>query len=109
MNIKFLSLLSGILCAATILNAQAPSAQLKIKEKSGFLGMGGPRTLKIELSTQNRQHPLTSDSVNSGEFFYFLMTPFEDWQLDEDFAKEELSKISINQDGNKVSIAGKSD
>jgi tetratricopeptide (TPR) repeat protein len=109
MNIRFLSLLSGILCVATILNAQALSVQLKIKEKSGFLGMGGPRTLKIELSNQNRQQPLTSDSVNSGEYFYFLVTPLEDWQLDEDFAKEELSKISINQDGNKISIAWKSD
>jgi tetratricopeptide (TPR) repeat protein len=109
MNIRFLSLLSGILCVATILNAQTPSVQLKIKEKSGFLGMGGPRTLKIELSNQNRQQPLTSDSVNSGEYFYFLVTPLEDWQLDEDFAKEELSKISINQDGNKISIAWKSD
>jgi tetratricopeptide (TPR) repeat protein len=109
MNFRFLSLLSGILCIATILNAQAPSVQLKIKEKSGFLGMGGHRTVKIELSNQNRQQRLTSDSVNSGEYFYFLVTPLEDWKLDEDFAKEELSKISINQDGNKISLAWKSD
>ena len=108
MNIRFLSLLSGILCVATILNAQAPSVQLKIKEKSGFLGMGGPRTLKIELSNQNRQQPLTSDSVNSGEYFYFLVTPLEDWKLDEDFVKEEISKISISQGKNKISIAWKS-
>ena len=109
MNIRFLSLLSGILCIATILSAQAPFVQLKIKEKSGFLGMGGPRTLKIELSNQNHQKSLTSDSVNSGEYFYFLVTPLEDWKLDEDFAKEEISKININQDGNKISIAWKSD
>jgi tetratricopeptide (TPR) repeat protein len=109
MNIRFLSLISSILCIATILNAQAPSVQLKIKEKSGFLGMGGPRTLKIELSNQNRQQPLTSENVNSGEYFYFLVMPLEDWQLDEDFAKEELSKISIYQDGNKISLAWNSD
>ena len=109
MNVRFLSLISSILCVATILNAQAPSVQLKIKEKSGFLGMGGPRTMKIELSNQNRQQPLTSDNVNNGEYYYFLVAPFEDWQLGEDFANEELSKISINQDGNKISIAWKSD
>jgi tetratricopeptide (TPR) repeat protein len=109
MNIRFLSLFFGILCVATILNAQAPSIQLKIREKSGFLGMGGPRTLKIELTNQNRQQSLTSDSVNSGEYFYFLVTPSEDWKLDEEFIKEEISKISINQNGNKIPIAWKSE
>jgi tetratricopeptide (TPR) repeat protein len=109
MNIRFLSLLAGILCIATILNAQVPSVQLKIKQKSGFLGMGGPRTLKIELSNLNRQKQLTSDSVNSGDYFYFLVAPFEEWKLDDDFIKEEISKISILQTGNRVSIIWKSD
>jgi tetratricopeptide (TPR) repeat protein len=109
MNIRLFSFLCGILFFAAILHAQTPSVQLKIKDKSGFLGMGGPRTLKIELSSQNRQQPLTSDSVNSGEFFFFLVAPLEDWQLDDDFVKEEISKINISQDGNKTSIDWKSD
>jgi tetratricopeptide (TPR) repeat protein len=109
MTIRFLTLFSCILCIGSILNAQEPSIQLKIKEKSGFLGMGGPRTLKIELSNQNRQLPLTSENVNSGEYFYFLVTTVEDWQLDEDFAKEELIKINISQYDKKLSMAWKSD
>ncbi|RPI04997.1 MAG: hypothetical protein EHM64_08030 [Ignavibacteriae bacterium] len=107
MNTRFLSLLSGLLCITALLNAQAPSVQLKIKEKSGFLGMGGPRTIKIELSNENRQQPLTCDNVNSGPYTYFMVTPAEDWQLDQDFVKEELSKVNIYQDEKKIPIAWK--
>jgi tetratricopeptide (TPR) repeat protein len=71
--------------------------------------MGGPRIVKIELSNQNRQQPLNSDNVNNGEYFYFIITPTEDWQLDEDFVKESLSKVSIYQNGNVIPIAWKSD
>jgi tetratricopeptide (TPR) repeat protein len=109
MNMRFFSLFSAILCFAVILNAQTPSVQLKIKEKSGFLGMGGPRSLKITLSNQQRIQPLSSDNVNSGAFYYFHVTPAEDWQLDDDFVKEELGKIYIFQDGNKTLIDWKSD
>jgi tetratricopeptide (TPR) repeat protein len=109
MTTRFLSLFFCILCFGTILTAQEPFIQLRIKEKSGFLGMGGPRTLKIELSNQNRQLPLTSENVNSGEYFYFLVTTVEDWQLDEDFAKEELIKINISQYDKKIAMAWKSD
>jgi tetratricopeptide (TPR) repeat protein len=107
MNTRFLSLLSGLLCITALLNAQAPSVQLKIKAKSGFLGMGGPRTIKIELSNENRQQPLTSDNVNSGQYSYFLVTPVEDWKLDQDFVKDELSKVNIYQDEKKIPIAWK--
>ncbi len=107
MNTRFLSLLSGLLCITALLNAQAPSVQLKIKAKSGFLGMGGPRTVNIELSNENRQQPLTSDNVNSGQYFYFLITPMEDWQLDQDFVKDQLSRVNIYQDEKKISIAWK--
>ena len=107
MNIRFFSLLSGLLCIATLLNAQAPFVQLKIKSKSGFLGIGGPRTVKIELSNENRQQPLTSDNVNNGQYVYFLVSPVEDWQLDQDFIKDELSKVNIYQNEKKIPIAWK--
>jgi len=107
MKTRFLSLLSGLLCIATILNAQSPSVQLKIKEKSGFLGMGGPRTVKIDLSNESRQQPLTSDNVNSGQYIYFLVTPVEDWQLDADFVKDDLSNVNIYQNEKKIPIAWK--
>ena len=107
MNTRFLCLLCGLLCMTALLNAQAPSVQLKIKAKSGFLGMGGPRTIKIELSNENRQQPLTSDNVNSGQYSYFLVTPVEDWKLDQDFVKDELSKVNIYQNEKKIPIEWK--
>jgi tetratricopeptide (TPR) repeat protein len=105
MNTRFLTLVSGLLCIAAFLNAQAPSTQLKIKAKSGFLGMGGPRTVKIELSNETRQLPLTSDNVNSGRYFFFLVSPVEDWQLDQSFVKDELSNLNVYQNENKISSA----
>ena len=105
MNTRFLTLVSGLLCIAAFLNAQAPSIQLKIKAKSGFLGMGGPRTVKIELSNETRQLPLTSDNVNGGRYFYFAVSPVEDWQLDQSFVKDELSNVNIYQNENKISVA----
>ena len=109
MNTRFLCLLCGLLCMTALLNAQAPSVQLLIKAKSGFLGMGGPRTVKIELSNADRQQPLTSDNVNSGQYFYFLITPVEDWQLDADFVNDPLSKVNIYQNETKVLFAWKGD
>ena len=105
MNTRILTLLSGLLCIATFLDAQAPSIQLKIKSKSGFLGIGGPRTVQIELSNESRQLPLTSDNVNSGRYFYFAVSPVEDWQLDQSFIKDELSNINVYQNENKIPIA----
>jgi len=103
MNTRFLTLVSGLLCIVAFLNAQAPSTQLKIKAKSGFLGMGGPRTVKIELSNETRQLPLTSDNVNSGRYFFFIVSPVEDWQLDQSFVKDELSNLNVYQNENKTS------
>ena len=107
MNTRFMSLIANLLCIATLLNAQVPSVQLMIKAKSGFLGMGGARTIKIELSNENRQQPLTSDNVNDGQYFYFLVTPIEEWQLDQDFVKDELSKLNISQNEKKIPLAWK--
>ena len=102
MNTRFLSLLSGIFFITTILNAQTPSCQLKIREK-GFLR--GERIIQIELSNQNRQKPLTSENVNDGQYYYFLIAPAADWELNADFVKEQLIKVNIYQNEKKEPIA----
>jgi tetratricopeptide (TPR) repeat protein len=102
MSTRILSLLSGILFMTLFLNAQTPSVQLKIREK-GFLR--GERIVQIELSNQNRQTPLTSENVNDGQYYYFLITPAGDWQLDADFIKEYLAKVTIYQNEKKEAIA----
>ncbi|MBP8975873.1 MAG: tetratricopeptide repeat protein [Bacteroidetes bacterium] len=88
--------------------SQVPSVQLTIKEKSGFLGMGGPRVVQIQLSSQEPKAPITSENVNSGPYYYFFVTPVGEWKLDEAFIAEELSKVSIFQDGKVFSIEWKS-
>jgi tetratricopeptide (TPR) repeat protein len=108
MRTGLLILFSGIICIATALQAQSPSVQLMIKETTGFLGMGGPRTVNIELSNQDRQPPLNSDNVNGGEYIYFLVTPVEDWRLVEDFIEDELANVTIQQGDEKIKIAWKS-
>ena len=94
------------------LNAQVPtlvpSVQLKVKDKSGLFGMGGPRIVQIELSNQQHQLPLTCDNVNSDQFYYFFFTPAGDWVLDADFVESELSKVSVYQNGQTISAAWKS-
>lgn len=96
-----LGLLSGHLLA------QVPSVQLTIKEKSGFLGMGGPKVATIQLSTQKGDTVLTSDNVNEGQYFYFLVTPAGDWALDADIVRENLSGLQIYQDNETYPIAWK--
>ena len=93
-----------ILCFPLLyLQAQkAPSVDLLIKETSGFLGLGGSRIIKIELSNKEQQLPLNSQNVNGNSLFFFLLSPSNDWQLTEDFIEEELKKIYILQDGEKT-------
>ena len=102
MNTRFLSLLSGIFFLTTILNAQTPSCQLKVREK-GFLR--GERIIQIELSNQNRQKVLTSENVNDGPYYYFLIAPAGDWELNADFVKDQLTKVNIYQSEKKEAIA----
>jgi tetratricopeptide (TPR) repeat protein len=109
MKSRFLAVLTGIVMLACFANAQAPSVQLKITEKSGFLGMGAARIVNIELSNQSRQQPLTSTNVNGGQYLYFLVSPAEDWLLDADFVTENLSKVFIYQNQQKISVAWKSE
>jgi len=80
-----------------------------MKEKSGFLGMGGPRVIQLELSNQLRQLPATSDNVNAGPFYYFYCKPVADWKIDPDFVKDDLGKLTIYQNEQKLQIAWKGD
>jgi tetratricopeptide (TPR) repeat protein len=94
-----------LLCLSfSFLFSQAPSVQLKIKEKSGFLGMGGPRFIELELSNKNQQ-PLTSTNVNEAQYFYFLCKPVGDWQFTTDFLTEDLPKLSLYQNEQKLGVA----
>jgi Tfp pilus assembly protein PilF len=88
---------------------EAPTVQLKIKEKSGFLGMGGPRIVQLQLSSQDRQKSLNSENVNAGQFYYFVCAPVGDWKINDDFVKEDLAGLVISQGDQKTPIGFKSD
>ena len=109
MKKTFLVLACIVLCLLDQSPAQVPYVQLRIKEKSGFLGMGGPRIVFLELSNQGRQKPVTSDNVNAGPYYYFICWPSGDWQLDADFVNEDLANLLIYQNEQKFPIAWKSD
>lgn len=98
----------GFAFSLSLVYAQVPTVLLKVKERSGFLGMGGPRIVQIQLSNQQPFTPITSESVNSSEFYYFTITPAGDWKLDADFVNENISKISIYQDGQTFPMQWKS-
>ncbi len=87
--------------------AQVPSVQLTVKEKSGFLGMGGPRVVTVQLSTQKRDTALTSENVNGGQYYYFLVRPSGDWSLDADIVRENLSALQIYQENQTFPIVWK--
>jgi len=106
---NFTLLLPVILLSSVAVSQQIPSVQIMIKEKSGFLGLGGPRNLEIQLSNQTRQTPLTSDNVNGGQYLYFLCKPVGDWKIDADVVQDDLSKLTIYQNEQKFQIAWKSD
>ena len=88
-----------------LLLSQVPSVQLKVKERSGFLGLGGARYVELRLSGANRQQPLTSADVKMGSLYYFECTPAGDWELDQDFVKEVLSTLTIEQNSLRESVA----
>ncbi|MBI3005453.1 MAG: tetratricopeptide repeat protein [Ignavibacteriales bacterium] len=97
------------LLAVDTVGQQVPSVQMKIKEKSGFLGLGGPRNVEIQLSNQSRQLPLSSENISSGQYYYFLYKPVGDWKIDADAVKDDISKLMIYQNEQKFQIAWKSD
>ena len=79
---------------------QAPlEFKLKIAEKSGFLKMGGPKFIRLTLSTRNSEKALTSENVNNGSYCYFLLQNEGMWKIDADFLKEDLLLLSLTQEG----------
>lgn len=96
-----------LLCLATgTLWAQyrSPQVVLKVAEKSGWLGMGKPRYVKIVLTTKNRDSLLTSDNVNGGDYYYFAVRNTGDWKLDDSFVMEKLPQLSLSQNGQPFPI-----
>lgn len=89
--------------------SQTPSVQLKVRESSGFLGLGGARFVELRLSNENREEPLKSENVNAGALYYFVCTPVGDWQLDAGFVRENLSKLTIEQNSLSESIRSASE
>lgn len=79
------------------LNGQTPTVRIKVRETSGFLGMGGPRFIEVRLSNAGGVLPLTDQNVNSDSQYVFLCSPSGDWAFDEDFIDEEIEKLSILQ------------
>ncbi|MEX2115817.1 MAG: tetratricopeptide repeat protein [Bacteroidota bacterium] len=90
-------LLVFLLITPSLLAAQAPTVQIKVADKSGFLGMGGPQFLEVRLSNKAMREPLTDLTVNSDSHYVFLCRPAGDWELDEDFVDEELSNLRLEQ------------
>ena len=78
---------------------KSPEVTIKISEKSGFLGMGKARFAKIALSSRNQEKELTSDNVNAGPLYFFVLKDSGGWKIDEDFIADELPKLTIKQDG----------
>lgn len=89
--------------------SQTLSVQLTIKEKSGFLGMGGPKIGTLYLSTERGDTVLTSEKVNAGPYFYFLLKPSGDWAIDQDIVKENIATLNVYQNTQTFAIAWKGD
>ncbi|GJQ20094.1 MAG: hypothetical protein HBSIN02_04490 [Bacteroidia bacterium] len=100
-------LLSSLLLFSSVLIAQTPTIQIKVREKSGFLGMGGPRFMEVQLSNRLRETPLTDQNVQRDSHYVFLCKPVGDWTIDEDFVDEELGALSIVQNETIFRVAWK--
>ena len=92
-----------LLILSTAAAQQNPlSIKLKVAEKSGLFNMGGPRFVRLTLSTKKSETALTCENVNNGTYFYFLLQNEGSWKIDADFVKEDLLKLSILQDSLRV-------
>jgi len=60
--------------------------------------MGGPRFVRLALSTKKSETNLTCENVNSGTYYYFLLQNEGSWKIDIDFLKENLPQLSLTQD-----------
>lgn len=103
-----LSLVVALVLFISTAPGQIPTAQIKIREKSGFLGMGGPRFIEVRLSDESRQLPLTDTSVNGGSYYVFICSPVGDWQFDNDFVNDDLPKLALAQGDQKFPVEWKS-
>lgn len=104
---KTRSVFCTILCLiSTVLWAQyrSPQVILKVAEKSGFLGMGAQRYVKIVLTTKNLDPLLTADNVNGGDYYYFAVRNTGDWKIDDNFVLEKLPQLSLIQNGQPFPI-----
>jgi Flp pilus assembly protein TadD len=101
---KLLSPVLAVLLSSSLLSAQVPFVQLKVRESKLF-GLRAERFARIELSNETRSLPLTSENVNAGPYIYFIIRPVGDWKLDADYLNDELPKLTLDQNGQKLSIA----
>lgn len=74
------------------------SIKLKVAEKSGLFNMGGPRFVRLTLSTKKSETALACENVNNGTYYYFLLQNEGSWKIDADFLKENLPQLSLTQD-----------
>ena len=86
----------------TIAQQNPVEIKLKVAEKSGLFNMGGPRFVKLSLSTKNSETDLNCENVNSGTHYYFLLQNDGDWKIDPDFLKDNLPQLSLTQDALKL-------
>ncbi|HTY35633.1 MAG TPA: tetratricopeptide repeat protein [Bacteroidota bacterium] len=109
--VKLLRIVCMCVCSLIVAQSarsQGLSAQLKVRESKLF-GLKGERFAKFELSSRSRTTPLSSDSVNAGPYFVFLLRAVGDWSFDADFVQEELPKLVLVQNGQTLQIGWKSE
>ena len=87
-----------LLFSAATAQQNPVSIKLKIAEKSGLFNMGGPRFVRLTLSTKKSETALACENVNSGTDYYFLLQNEGSWKIDPDFLKENLPQLSLTQD-----------
>ncbi len=87
-----------LLLSAATAQQNPVSIKLKIAEKSGLFNMGGPRFVRLTLSTKKSETALACENVNSGTDYYFLLQNEGSWKIDPDFLKENLPQLSLTQD-----------
>lgn len=91
-----------ILFSEAIAQQSPVGIRLKVAEKSGLFNMGGPRFVKLSLSTKDSETNLTCENVNSGTHYYFLLQNDGDWKIDADFLKDNLPQLSLTQEALKL-------
>ena len=102
-NLALFLLFSLFFCNSRATAQQGPlELTLKIAEKSGFLKMGGPKFIRLTFSTRNSEKAITSESVNAGSYYYFLLQNEGIWKIDADFLKDDLLLLSLTQEGKKL-------